>query len=332
MTSPPIERAPAEPDPRRSAMRLRTAWVPYSQLATLTYHASASYEPMECIVRPTLSSSSRNESVALANARHGLRILPGYERLVRFTIHVSHVKDFEVFKTYVEKSLNPRLFNVGQQHFYVHSLVYPLNGRQTRAAIEVVVKTRRSFALDTAHDVYLHYLWWLRRLRYSVRDTMAECTRSVLTHTMREADVVGDDTPSATIPFPRRIRSLMINHAHPKRINNSNNSDSDTDEDEDGGAPVDKENARVNGNRLRTRSLNDANRMWAAERVCDESPGVSRVNSDAYSPPASPLIEHRLNSGREKATPASPRVKRLYRRHTASLGIGGADEFLNLLI
>jgi hypothetical protein len=262
---------------------------------------------------PTTSAStaplSRSAGNNAAIQRNEMRMMGGHDRAVRFIIVLHKVKDYDLLRSYIEKGLRPELYDVGLDHEYIYVNVNPVNTKCTRVQLEIVIKRRRGFSLNTGHDVYLHYVYWLRRGRYTIRSTLAECTTPVLTHSLIDSD---DEAP----PAARRLRSIMLHY---------------------------KENAPANAHQLRSNSLTDDNKIAVATRLRADSPGVSRSTSNASS--SSSLSSVYADSWDEPLPPISPttlrrrtimtprrRGQRLFRRHTTDFGREGAHEFLNLLV
>jgi len=256
-------------------------------------------------VLPLSRSAGNNAAVQ----RNEMRIMGGHDRAARFIIVLHKVKDFDLLRSYVEKGLRPELYDVGLDHEYIYVNLNPINSKCTRVQLEIVIKRRRGFSLNTGHDVYLHYVYWLRRGRYTIRSTLAECTTPVLTHSLIDSD---DEAP----PAARRLRSIMLHY---------------------------KENAPANGRQLRSNSLTDDNKLAVATRLRADSPGVSRTTSNASS--SSSLSSVSLDSWDAPTPPISPttlrrrtimtprqRAQRLFRRHTTDFGRKGVYEFLNLLV
>jgi len=284
---------------------MRVASTASSRLATCVHTARDPSEIANAMVCALENSTSMNALNSSDNTvlvqRHALRAMNGTERMVRFTFFVVKVKHYTTLQQFVERGINPILFDVGRGHAFIQTNVYPLNHRHSRVGVEVVVKTRRGFALDTAHDVYLHYVMWLKRGRYCLRNTLTEFTTPVLTHSLIDSD--DDEMPPA-----RRLRSLVSHYAD--KENNFNN---------DG----------IKKTPLRCQSLSDTNKLVVAMRTHDDSPGVSRTNSDA-SPSTSPLPPRRRQQ--QQPPHARARVQRRFRRHTADFDGRASLNVLNLLV
>ena len=158
--------------------------------------------------RSTVLASS--DQLHLKHNRHKLYICDDAdrERLVEFSINVKDIDNFADFYHHVKTTLDVRRFDVGTHYRSVHVCCYSMNQEKNAALVQITVLIAPStLMLCTGGDVFLHYVYGLRRAGYKLRKkTRTVCMRRCL---VRQQHSISKD-------YSPMMRALFLDVIHSK--------------------------------------------------------------------------------------------------------------------